>query len=148
MADQVPTVPAVESPPAVAVVSEQEMPPAPQEPMVQVPAPVPGPVRRRPRRRVTARKSVVRRRAYFQLNWRDEPLVFDPPSPTPAPAPVPVVESLAENSASEEEPMEMEPEKAEESTDDTAQSKFTLTFAKASDFPGPCPYGFCGWLDD
>jgi len=102
----------------------------------------------RPRRlRKTARKTVIRRRAYFRTSWYDDqPFGFSPPPPH---SPVKKqIESKGENSVSEEEPMEMEPEPSEHSMDDTAQSKFTLTFAKASDFPGPCPYGFCGWLDD
>ena len=44
--------------------------------------------------------------------------------------------------------MEVEMYHSDESMDDTAESKFTLTFAKASDCPGPCPFGHCGWLDD
>ena len=64
MADQVSFVPAeetsAESPLAVAVVSEQEMPPAPQELIVQIPdAPGPDIRRRRPRIKKTARKSVM-----------------------------------------------------------------------------------------
>ena len=151
MADQVPFVPteetSVESSLAVAVVSEQELPPVPLELIVQVPEPDVAPVRRRgARTRTTARKSVLCRRAYFKLSCSDEPQLSHPPPP---PSPIKkVIESRAENSVSEEEPMEMEPELSEQSLDDTAQSKFTLTFAKASDFPGPCPYGFCGWLDE
>jgi len=102
---------------------------------------------RRSRLRKTARKTVIRRRAYFKTSWYDDQPFGLPPSPPPSPIKK-MVESKGENSVSEEEPMEMEPEKAEESTDDTAQSKFTLTFASAADYPGHCPYGFCGWLDE
>ena len=100
---------------------------------------------RRSRLRKTARKTVIRRRAYFRTTWYDDQPFGFPPSP---PAPDQPTESQAENAVSEEEPMEMEPEKSEQSMDDTAQSKFTLTFASAADYPHPCPYGFCGWLDD
>ena len=112
MADQVPVVPAeetsVESSLAVAVVSEQELPPVPLELIVQVPETDVAPVRRRgARTRMTARKSVPCRRAYFKLRYSDEPQLSDPPPPSPIKK---VVESRAENSVSEEEPMEMEPE--------------------------------------
>ena len=136
---------------AMEMAEEQEMPPVPQELIVQIPEPDNGTIRRRrPRTRMTARKSVICRRAYFKLHWNDDPLVSDPPSPPPPPqSPVKkLIESKTENSVSEEEPLEMEPEPSEQSMDDTAQSKFALTFASAADYPGPCPYGNCGWLDD
>ena len=100
---------------------------------------------RRPRLRKNARKTVIHRRACYKTSWDDFQPFALPPSP---PAPVQQPESQAENSVPEEEPMEVEMYHSEESMDDTAESKFTLTFAKASDYPGPCPYGHCGWLDD
>ena len=129
------------------MVEEQQMSPEPQKLIVRfqvAPEPDIGTIKpRRSRLRKTARKTITRRRA-IDISWYEG---FDSPPPPPSPIKK-LIESKGENSVSEEEPMEMEPEPSEQSMDDTAQSKFTLTFASAADYPGPCPHDSCGWLDD
>ena len=129
---------------------EEEMSPEPQKLIVRfqvAPEPDIGTIKpRHSRLRKTARKTITRRQA-IDINWYEGPLGFDPLPPPPSPIKK-QIESKGENSVSEKEPMEMEPEPSEQSMDDTAQSKFTLTFASAAEYPGPCPHGNCGWLDD
>ena len=156
MADQVPFVlseeTSVESEHllADAIAEEEKMSPEPQKLTVRfqvAPEPDIGTIKpRRTRLRKTARKTITRRQA-IDISWYEGPLGFDSPLPPPSPIKK-MIESKGENSVSEKEPMEMEPEPSDQSMDDTAQSKFTLTFASAADYPGPCSHGSCGWLDD